>query len=204
MVYARRYRKRVYRRRPLTSRTVKAIVNKTVQKRSETKFKILSQTTPFALVAGTALDLDITDLGQSVTQNGRIGNQVRWSGIYTKFAVQSETTMVSQVRIIMYIPYDSDDTLGIGISPMSLIDEDRFTILYDKTMSLNAHGLQGRLCTLKNSFFKGMRKGIQSQWSSSTSTSCTRNALKIAICTNAASADKCTIMYQGRCYFKDY
>lgn len=205
MPYARRsYRRRTTRRRVPNRRTIQAIVNKTVQKRSETKFKVISQQTPFQLTNASTIDIDITNLGQSITQNGRIGNQVRWSGLYAKFAVQSETTMTNQIRIIMYIPYSADDVLGTATTPMTLIDEDKLTVLYDKTIYLNAHGAQGKILTLRKSFFRGMRKGIQSQWSDQTAGSCSRNALKMIVCTDAVSADKCMLQFQGRCYFKDY
>ena len=168
MPYARKmYRpRRSYRPRSgVTRKSVQAIVNRTVQKRSETKQKFLNVTIPTTMTSAAPILLEFTDLGQGMTQTSRIGNQIRWSGLFGKVAFRTGTTKTTMVRFVLYIPYDSDNELTT-LTPMTLIDEDKFTILHDKTYILNAQGGQGRIMTLRKSFFRGMRKGIQSQFSS--------------------------------------
>ena len=206
MPYARKmYRpRRSYRPRSgVTRKSVQAIVNRTVQKRSETKQKFLNVTIPTTMTSAAPILLEFTDLGQGMTQTSRIGNQIRWSGLFGKVAFRTGTTKTTMVRFVLYIPYDSDNELTT-LTPMTLIDEDKFTILHDKTYILNAQGGQGRIMTLRKSFFRGMRKGIQSQFSSPDGDSCERNAIKIAICTDGASADTVSTEYRLRGYFKDY
>eukprot|EP01043_Picozoa_sp_COSAG02_P070035 COSAG02_NODE_12242_length_1574_cov_4.128136_2_plen_172_part_01 len=159
------------RRRVSRRPNVKAQIVRELRQRSETKSKLL-QTSNEGLTAGAAVDLQICDLGQSITQHGRIGNQVRWSGIFCKFAVQSETTTNTQVRFIFYIPKDPTSQLDTSaMTPLTLVDQDQVTTLWDRTVTLNSQGGQGKILTLKQSFFRGLRKGITSQWTSSTSTS---------------------------------
>ena len=150
----RRYKKKRFKKK--ISKSLRTYVQKAISSNQETKQRDLTwDAVSIQDVGRSPIDGTLNDLSQGDTQNSRDGNQVHITGIYGKFVVTgADTTNI--VRYILYIPKDPSDTLtGMSIDIHHLIDQDRFTILYDRNITTTSGGVNQKVFTVAKNFHRG-------------------------------------------------
>lgn len=191
---------RITRRRNLTT-----VVNKAIQRHQETKFHSISQTPANVDVNPTSDTHTFTNIAQGDSQNQRIGNQLYVTGYHFEVTLLPEaapsgaSAPLSAVRIVVYIPKDSDDSIT-AFGPETNLDLDNYTFLYDKTFPMTPS--QGRRIVLSKKFNRGARKGIKVQYNGTLGTDVAKNPIKMSIVQDN-SLDFPTYQMHGRIYYKD-
>jgi len=181
---------------------VKSYVQRTISSNIETKQRDLTwDTQAIQDVGRTPLSIVLNDLSQGDTQNTRDGNQVHITGIYGKFVITgADATNI--VRVILYIPKVASDTMST-IDVHNLIDQDSYTVLYDKTFTTTYGGTNQRIFTIAKNFHRGSRKGLLTQFYGTGSTDWSKNPLKMYIVSDSAAISDPSLTGHLRTYFKD-
>lgn len=203
MVGRRRFRKKADLRRKVQS---------IIRDNLETKFKSHSGTA-IAVTDSTVspTDLNLIDISQNDTQQGRQGNQVKVQSYYYNLTILPNTNSIApalyvpRCRIIIYIPKIPTSLLGSGtpLSINSTVDQDKFTVLYDRTF---IPSFQSRIVDLdiKKSFHRNGKVGMTVQWASATSTDFTKNRLMCYMVSDQTVATEYPqVHFRGKCYYKD-
>lgn len=174
-------------------------VQKMIYDRSETK-QIDWTYTAVSIndVGRSPLNTAWTYVAQGDTQNTRDGNAITVTGIYSQFALEAGDTS-NVVRVILYIPHDTDDDLSI--SPTQLPDMDKFTILYDKLFVMG-NSPSVKTFQIRKKFAKGSRKGIRVSYAGGSSYP-TKNAIKFFAVSDSSVSPDPIINGTARVYFKD-
>lgn len=195
-------KRRPYRRRRGISKSLRTYVQKTISANQETKQRDLSWDAIGIQDAGrTPLNAVINDLAQGDTQNTRDGNQVRITGFYGKFVVTgADSTNI--VRFILYIPKDQSDSLS-GIDIHSLIDQDSFTVLYDRTITTTSGGVNQKVFTVAKNFHRGSRKGLLTQFYGTGSQDFVKNPIRMYVVSDSLAVTDPSLTGHLRTYFKD-
>lgn len=189
-------------RKRFQQRNVKRLVQKMIASNIETKQKTGSyDETAVDNSAGTPISANFTNIDQGDGQNNRSGNQVTVTGLYARFIVTGADS-TNKVRIVIYMPKDSDDTLS-GVDIHTNIDLDKYTILYDNVCLTTSNGDNNKLCLFKKSFHSGVRKGIRVIWHSATGTDVAKNAIKMYVVSDSDAASDPTFTGGYRMYYKD-
>lgn len=139
------YRKRPSRSKKILVKTIKSIVRKNIEKKTQVYDLLtsgLASTTPFYQVVNV--------LSQGVGSTQRIGNKVK----FTSFALKGHWTYGDSINIarilILWSKSQVDQSAVFNVdAPVNPARQD-FKILYDKTVNLvsnSASGLQQRLLT---------------------------------------------------------
>lgn len=195
----RRYKKkRMYR----PSKALRTYVQKTISANQETKQRDLSWDAVSIQDAGRSpITAVINDLAQGDTQNTRDGNQVRITGLYGKFVVTgADSTNI--VRFIMYIPKDQTDALS-SVDIHTLIDQDSYTVLYDRTITTTSGGVNQKVFTVAKNFHRGSRKGLLTQYYGTGSTDFVKNPIKLYVVSDSLAVSDPSLTGHLRTYFKD-
>lgn len=190
----------------------RAKVQNVIRDNLETKFKSHAGT---AIAVGSSAtsptDLNLIDISQDDTQQGRQGNQVKVQSYYYNLTILpntntlASTIYVPRCRIIFYIPKIATALLGSG-TPLSIdstVDQDKFTVLYDRTF---IPSFQSRIVDMdiKKSFHRNGNTGMTVQWASATSTDFTKNRLMCYMVSDQSLATEYPQVHlRGKCYFKD-
>lgn len=190
-------------RKPI-SNALRKYVQQTISGNIETKFA----NHPYNLTAipwGTSggLEVSLSAVAQGDSQITRSGNQIFVTGIHSRLWLSlGDSTNI--VRVIMYIPRNSvSDTLGAGtVTIHTAIDVDRFTILMDKTVFLNAD-TPYKMINLGKKFNKGARKGIRVQFDGSAVTDLASNPIKLYFVSDSSASAHPALNGNIKCYFKD-
>lgn len=186
------------------SKAVKNYVQRTISKNIETKQRDLSWDCISIQDPGrTPIASNLIDLSQGDTQNTRAGNQVFVTGFYGKFVVAgADTTNI--VRMVVYIPRDPTDTLAadtIGVT--SLIDQDSYTVLYDKYITTSSAGENAKVFTVAKNFHRGSRKGLRVIWNGVGTTDITKNFIKLYVVSDSGAVSDPCLSGHLRTYYKD-
>lgn len=195
----RKYYKR--RRKGVTRAQVQKMINSNI----ETKFHTNSwSSSGIQDVGRTPIDADLNNVAVGTGAANREGHQISLTGLYGKFVVTgADATNI--VRVILYIPKDPTSSLssvgGIGIS--TLIDQDRFTVMYDKYFTTTSNGPNQKVFTIARKWNKGSRKGIQTQFYGGASTDFAKNRLKLYVVGDSGAVSDPSLTGNIRCYFKD-
>lgn len=152
----------------------------------------------------TPLTYDILNIGGGTSQNQRIGNSVRLVSIYSEFTFNVFDTY-NICRMVLYIPFDSDDNLETDqLTPYQMIDQDRYTVLYDRLINLSTYGVGTKRIVLKRNFTRGGRsRGINVHWSTGTATDFTKNRVKLYIVSDSSVAADPSVTFHLRAYYTD-
>lgn len=181
------------------SKSLQKYIQKKIEKNIETKHVYAEASA--TSVSTSVLNTQISTIPQGDDEFRRTGNKVTMTGFYGKFQiVGADTTNV--VRIVLYIPKDPDDTLS-GLNTYQILDQDRFTILSDRLVTTSSSGVNNKVITIAKKFNRGRRRGVVTQFASSTTTDVAKNALKIAWVSDSAAVSHPTIAYHYVMYFKD-
>lgn len=173
---------------------------------SETKHNNLSlDTVSIQDVGRTPLNYTLNDVALGNQQSQRDGNQILVTGIYGKGVIQFPDTY-NIVRMILYIPKDSDHKLGTDdtIDVPTLLDQDRYTILEDRYFA-GAYdgGPRVKTFTIKKSFTRGGRKGMVTRWDGVNATDFSRNPIGLYFVSDSVAVSDPTVTLQLRTYYKD-
>lgn len=186
-------------------RAVRTFVQRKIQRNIETKFRLATYSgSNIPDSASTPINTLLNAVGQGDTQNARNGNQIFATGFYGKFVLAAgDSTNI--VRVVMYIPKDSQYTFYSsppGIT--SLIDQDKFTVLYDRYISLDTYNPQ-KVLTIARKWNRGSRRGIQCQYSGTGSTESdpSKNPIYIYFVSDSSAVAHPTVTGNFRLYFKD-
>jgi hypothetical protein len=137
-----------------------------------------------------------------LTQNDRVGNLIKATGIYGKFVVTAGDTS-NIVRVIFYIPKSATDTLS-GVSVQSLIDLDLYTILSDKYYAIGTNGGPNqRAFTIRMNFHRGFRTGIPVTFTGAGSTTYAKNPIRMYVVSNSGASPHPTWSGNLRFFYKD-
>lgn len=191
--------KRNYRRKPALKRQIQRVINDNL----ETKVKSYTYSlNPVGSQTLLPFDVNLTDIGEGTSQITRIGNQIRITGFYSKFTYAAADD-TNRMRVVLYIPRQADTVLETS-SIDSLIDLDRFTILFDETINL-VNGTSKDLVqkVMKKKFNKNDSKGILSIYSGQRGTDNQKNALKIHWISDSQAVSHPTVSGSMRIYYKD-
>lgn len=184
-----------YRKKKGLTKAQRAQVQKLLNKNIETKFRAQSIATT---IDSTGTSYELCSVGTGDGQNNRSGHQLNVTGFYGKFQmVASDAT--NAIRVIMYIPKDPSVVMS-GVSVYSLIDIDDYTILYDKLFTASINGINQRVFTIAKKF-RG--KGLQVQYSSTSATDFSKNALRMFVVSDSGAISHPTFNGHYRTYFKD-
>lgn len=203
----RRYRRRPRRRNNLASRVKK--LEKTTK--PETKWQEpldITGTSTFCAYNSGALDQSILDLAQGTTQHSRVGNQVKLKSFYSRMLLNAPASAEARLfRFILYVPRNTTDYLSSGgpsggaITVLDQIDQDRFTVLFDKTHKIapTASGTQNIKQIVMGRRFKKM---ITQVYDSALSGSHTKGDVRLYVVSTQATTSSNKAYLQG--YFKTF
>lgn len=190
-----------YTRNARLTRNVRKIVQQTIARNIETKFRGGSYVdTPIQDSGRTPIDTILSSVATGDTQNDRSGNQIFATGFYGKFVLQAADT-TNIVRVVMYMPKDPNNAMtGVGVN--SLIDQDQFTILHDRMYTVGTYNPQ-RAFVLARKWNRGRRRGILTQFSSTSSGSGTRGVVRLYMVSDSTAVSDPLIQGEFRYYYKD-
>lgn len=185
-------------RRRAKKTNLKKLIQSVVSKNIETKQ--IDQSFNGVSVPDTGITYSLSAVATGDTQNSRQGNAITVTGVYGNIILQaSDATNI--IRCIMYISHDTDDL--ISVSHYGLVDQDKYTVLMDKYITVGTAGTGVRHFTLKKSFKRGNRKGVNARFSGTGSTDYARNAIRLYFVSDSAAASHPFLDGQLRTYFKD-
>lgn len=188
---------------PRFQKAIASAVQQRISSNLETKQRSISWDEVAVDAAGGApINWALTDIDQGDSQADRTGNQVWVTGYFARlaFAVGDTTNLI---RVVVYIPKDSDDSLSSGTDIHTNIDLDKFTVLYDKLVALNANGDAVKVIQFKKKFNRGRRRGVNARYFSGTGTDIAKNAIKLYVVSDSLAAPDPTISGGMRVYYKD-
>lgn len=155
----------------------------------------------------TPFDYSLLALSQGTSQHERIGNRIKIKSMYGRFTLQAPTGANGRLfRFVLYNPRDITDSLGQAVSgnPLTIhdqIDQDRFTVLMDKSHYIgpcNGGGANLKQIVLGRKF----KKMINQFYDSAAATSVTKNDLRLYIVSSQQVASSNKSYFQG--YLKTY
>lgn len=195
----RRYKKRYTRK--YTNRKFKKAVQNIVNSNLETKqrdIELSSVAIPDSGIGGVTYNLPYLTQGDG--QNSRTGNLIHVTGLYSMLHFKAADT-TNAVRVVLYIPKCPTDEIAVSYS--GLIDQDKYTVLYDNILSLSTQGPACKTIRLLRSFKKNGRKGIAVQYSSGTANAYTKNAINLYFVSDSGAVTHPDVSGFIRMYFKD-
>ncbi len=186
------------------SKKVKQYVKKTIQSHQETNMRHVGGTTAGigdgVVLAG--LNLHLSDISAGDAQGQRQGNQITVTSVRFKGYLELGDSQ-NIVRIIMYIPKSAGAVISTNTSLSDPVDFDQFTVLKDVKVHANSNGNYYSLFNLFKRFNKGQRKGMSQLYSSTTSTSYSKNPLWIYMCSDSTAAPSPALAYERLLTYKD-
>ena len=125
---ARRGRRMRKRDRPHVSKAVKSFVRSALRSNLETKFLLhTGASVPFN--ATTPLGLDMINVSQDVSQNGRIGNQIRITGVTIRLQIVSNQN--SFMRFLLVWSNENENAATFALTPAAALDLDTVSIVHE-------------------------------------------------------------------------
>lgn len=116
------------------SRQIKAYMKKNVEKK---RISYVHDTT----ISTTAADFALCDsIVGGTGSNNRVGHEIRATGWFSElYFIVADTT--NMVRVVIYVPASPTVTLAsLSLSVTSIIDPDKFRVLYDRLVPLSSVG----------------------------------------------------------------
>ncbi len=180
---------------------LRRLIKREVAKGSETKTKVLDNSNSITDSARTTISNSLIDLDQGITQDTRIGNQIRVTSMkYDWFFTGADST--NSIRVIIYVPKDPNTVLsGVGFNQAP--DLDQFTILKDLFICT---GGTGGNCVRRNGwirFNRGNRSGMMVNYSDGEGTSVTKNNLMVYMVSDSLAVADPQVNGFVRIYYKD-
>ncbi len=184
----------------VSTKSIKRLVQKTVQSNIETKQHQVSFTG--IGIGDTPNTTVLTGIAQGDTQRERTGNQFYLTGLHARLWCTS-ADITNVMRVVMYISRSNVDSELSSLTLHTVIDLDKYTILMDKTVLFGDQHPQKHIMGVSRKFNKGSRKGIRVQFDGSAATDLAQNHLRIAFVTDSGAVAHPTLDGNIRVYFKD-
>lgn len=191
-----RKRTKTYRKRNF-KKAIQAVINSNLETKQR-DIELNSVAIPDQALGGITYELPYLTQGDG--QNGRTGNLINVTGIYSMFHFRAADT-TNAIRIILYIPKCPTDEVAVDY--YELIDQDKYTVLYDRLISLSTQGPTSKTVSLRRSFKRGGKKGIAVHYSSGTANAYTKNAIKLYFVSDSGAVTHPDVSGFLRMYFKD-
>lgn len=200
------FRKRRSQNTNMKNRKFKKAVQQIISKNIETKtlgFGYINN--PIGNSAsGVNFSIDLTGISEGSGQLNRLGNNIHVTGLWSDLTYTAGFGDVhSVIRCILYIPKDANDVIS-SVDIYSLVDLDKYTILYDDTINMvedTSTHFQRRV--KKWSFTRGGKRGISVQWHGNTALQFAKNPLRWYFVSNSGAVAHPTMSGRIRLYFKD-
>lgn len=189
---------RRYKRRGGVKKMVKAMIAKNV----ETKLVVATFTDVSLTTSGLLpYSYAFNDIGQGVTQQSRVGNQIRCTSMkYNFFITGADAT--NSIRILFYIPKDPNVIIS-GLNFNQAPDLDQFTILKDMFISTSN---TGNNCVRRVgwlNFKKGRSSGMITQYTSPAGNSVSRNRILMYAVSDSSLVNHPVLNGYTSLYYKD-
>lgn len=189
---------------PSQRTAVKKIVQKTINRNSETKFRLISYNgQAITDTARTPINILLQNITQGDSQTQRQGNQIIVTGLFFSltFLYADDTNIV---RLIIYMPKDiTDDMATDTISVNTAIDLDKYTVLEDRKVFVDNTSHKQAKFNYKKKFNKGTRRGLQTIWHSTAGGDVTKNAIKFYVVSDSTAISDPAMSGEVRLYYKD-
>lgn len=187
-----------------TRKKLSAMIQQKIARNQETKFRTLSfHNTAIDTVSGTPYTENLSAVQTGDDQNDRTGNQIFMTGMHFRGGLLVKDVPTGSgralVRVIVYIPKDADDTLSV-INVCSNVDQDQYTVLYDKLFAVSQE--QSRTFTISRKWNKGAKRGKICQFYGTASTNFAKGPVKLYVVSDN-SIDKPLLSFHGKLYYKD-
>lgn len=193
----------MYRRRGPSARAVARIAKRVVQSEQETKLQSFANVQQkIQPESGIPVDQQLCQVVQGPSQNNRIGSQITVTGLYMRNLMEGFSPG-DIMRLVLYVPRDPTDTLSADtITVGSLIDFDKYTVLYDRVFGFT-QAMNFRNVNIKRSFHRGRRSGIHVRFLTNSNT-ISKNNLRCYVVSNSSTpGNEPMLTYNWRIYYKD-
>lgn len=173
-----------------------------ILKNQETKL-VVATFNDISLTTGSLLPYAyaFNDIGQGVTQQSRVGNQIKITSMkYNFFFTGADAT--NSIRVIFYIPRDPNIVIS-GLNFNQAPDLDQFTILKDMFICTSN---TGNNCVRRVgwiNFKKGRSTGMTCQYSGPAGNSVTKNRILMYAVSDSGVVNHPTLNGYTRIYYKD-
>lgn len=97
----------------------------------------------------------LTNIPTGTGENGRIGNEIKCSGVYCKFYVQGNTSYANNTRFVLYTPNDPTNSLSMSFNEHQ--DDDQFITWGDRFVSTSNLGNNCKVITISKKFKRPMK-----------------------------------------------
>jgi len=128
------------RRNGKRGKSISAQINRAIDKRLETKFQCTQISNDD--IGTTAFLVELSNIGQGVTQGARIGEEISPTYLEVRCAMSSDNTNVSSNFVRLMVVQSREGVLAVGDMP-STFDEcpdwDNYNIFVDELLSLHAN-----------------------------------------------------------------
>lgn len=180
---------------------VKKIVNQSMQSDKETYHKEFAwNQVSIQDSARTPLTVGLNEIASGSGPTQRNGNQLRVTGIYSKFALQHYDA-TNLIRVMLVIPKDPSITTLTGIGLFSNLDIDQYTVLYDHLYNISQHS--NKVVTIKRKFNKGRFRGIETQYFGSGATDFAKNRMLLYMVSDSTAIGDPTVTGTLRLFYHD-
>lgn len=107
-------------------------------------------------ISDSGTEYTLSNITQGVAENGRIGNEIKVSGVYCKFYLQGNTSYANNTRFILYTPNDPTNSMS-SLAFNEHQDDDQFITWKDKFVATSNLGTNARVVTLSKKFKRPMK-----------------------------------------------
>lgn len=107
-------------------------------------------------ISSSGTEYTLSNITQGVSESGRIGNEIKVSGIYCKFYLQGNTSYANNTRLILYSPNDPTASMS-GLAFNEHQDDDQYITWSDRFIATSNLGTNSRVITIKKKFKRPMK-----------------------------------------------
>lgn len=184
------------------ARIARAAALRAVQRQAEKKQKEMELT---GTIAQSGADLNPVSISTGTSATQRIGDKCSVTGMYYKLIAEHNynNTQHEMVRVIMYIPKNTTDSMSTEVQPPGVndnIDFNKYTVLYDRKVCLNQYTPCHQFLIKK----RWHKKGLGLTFDGNGAGDITKNKVQIYIVSNVSnSANYPRYQVYGQTWFTD-
>lgn len=130
-------------------------------------------------ISNAGVDTQLTGVATGTSQNDRIGNSIRVTGIYADLFFTG-ADLTNSMRCIVYIPRNPTDNLSVG--PLQFNqgpDLDSYVVLKDMLITTSQAGPDVARRKIRLKFDRGLSKGIHVQYNGTGGGNLIKNPVRI-------------------------
>ena len=166
------------------SNNIKKLIKSMINNNTETKTAVHNYTT--IDVSNVGVNHDITAIAQGLSQEDRVGNQIKMSSFRLKGCLYSNGNF-DMVRIVIYKPKNVNELLATSTTITDPIDLDKYNILSDRLVPLSNDGSPVKPYNKVLLFNRGIRNGLRITYSTSLAASIQKNQLIVYMVSGSTS-----------------